>query len=119
MRTISVSGIALGLIIGLAHPALAQRVPFERSFDQRGASSMSRRFGGRSTSRLAIRGGDGRRHCGRSRRVERAPDAPIARRIAARPPIDQSGNTIRFAIAVERHRPTGGHHHTRSGCLEG
>jgi Toastrack DUF4097 len=99
MRTTSVFGIALGLIIGLAHPALAQRVPFERSFDANEAPKLDvSTFRGK----IDVTVGDpGRVTVAGTVTVRTGWNVPsdaleIARRIAARPPIDQSGNTIRL-----------------------
>src|SRR5262245_56354720 len=98
MRT-TVVCIALGLSIACAAPALAQRLPFERTFEMAGASTLDV-----STIRgkIEVTAGDpGRVVVAGAVTVRTGMTVPssafeIARKVAANPPIERDGSTIRL-----------------------
>ncbi len=99
MRTQAVFGLVIGLSIAMAAPVLAQRLPFERSFDVNGVPKLDV-----STIRgkIDVTAGDAERVVVSGTVTVRVGwDVPanaleIARRIADHPRIERDGNTIRL-----------------------
>src|SRR5262245_14745423 len=98
MRT-SVVCIAVGLSIGSAAPALAQRLPFERTFEIAGESKLDvSTIRGKSD---VTAGEPGRVVVSGAVTIRTGTSLPwnaleIAKKVAANPPIERDGSTIRL-----------------------